>query len=66
MGGETENLVKLCKGPALTELSFSEGSRHQTITGAALPGGSVVKNSARAGDADSVPVPGKSHMPRSN
>ena len=32
-----------------------------------LPGGAVVKNPpANAGDTDSIPGPGRSHMPRSN
>ena len=32
-----------------------------------FPGGSVVKNPpASAGDMDSTPAPGRSHMPRSN
>ena len=32
-----------------------------------FPGGTVVKNpSANAGDMDSNPGPGRSHMPRSN
>ena len=32
-----------------------------------LPGGAVVKNPpANAGDTDSIPGPGRSHMPRSS
>ena len=36
-------------------------------TGMDFPGGIVVKNPpAKAGDMDSSPGPGRSHMPRSN
>ena len=40
---------------------------HQNRLGWGFPGGAVVKNlPANAGDKGSSPVPGRSHMPRSN
>ena len=59
VGGETENLVKL--GKVLPSQSFPlvREADIKKLLVQGFPGGSVVKNSAHAGNTDSVPDLGK-------